>query len=105
VVRSPGEGNITWERLERVIVRWDGEVDISTRPWSEAIHLEEDLGSGGFRGHVTVSPAEVPAEVKQVLDFLYGRDAAGKEVRVPWSPFKREASPAPPPAEESPLVK
>jgi hypothetical protein len=105
VVQSPGEGHITWERLERVIVRWDGEVDITTRPWNEMVRQEEDLGSGGFRGHVTVSPAEVPAEVKQVLDFLYGRDAAGKEVMVSWSPFKREASPAPPPAEERPPVK
>jgi hypothetical protein len=105
VVQSPGEGRITWERLERVIVRWDGEVHITTRPWNEVVRLEEDLGSGGFRGHVTVSPAEVPPEVKQVLDFLYGRDAAGKEVMVSWSPFKREASPAPPPAEDRPPVK
>ncbi len=105
VVQSPEADDITWERLERVIVRWDSQVDITTRPWSEVVRVEEDLGSGGFRGHVTVSPAEVPEEVKQVLDFLYGRDATGKEVMVSWSPFKREPSLAPPPVGDRPPVK
>jgi hypothetical protein len=99
VVRNPHETAVTWERLERVTVRWDGHADISTRPWREGVHVEEDLGLGSFRGYVTVHASEVPPEVKQLLDSLYGTDGTGKEVVVSWSPFKREpsASPVPPP--------
>ncbi|WP_434381178.1 PKD domain-containing protein [Melittangium boletus] len=101
VVHVPEGTQVTWERLERVTLRWDGEADSDTRPWSERIQVDADLGRGGFRGHVTVSAAEAPPEVKQLLDVLHGRDAEGTEVVVSWSPFKREAPPprpdAPPP--------
>jgi hypothetical protein len=104
VVHAPDGTDLTWERLERISLHWDGQADTVTRAWSEAIHVEEHLGQGGFRGYVTVSASEAPPDIKQILDFLYGRDAAGQEVVVSWSPFKREAppglssdSPAPPP--------
>jgi hypothetical protein len=98
VVIQPTSGDITWERLERIIVDWDGNVDTLTRPWGERVHVEEDLGQGGFRGYVTVAPSEATPDVKQILDALHGREAAGQEVVVRWSPFKREAPPRPPPA-------
>ncbi len=103
VVRAPDGTDLTWERLERVFVPWQGEATVDTRAWRERVHVEEDLGHGGFRGHVTVSPSEAGPELKQILDFLYGRDAAGQEVVVSWSPFKREPpadspqAPGPPP--------
>ncbi|WP_395829983.1 PKD domain-containing protein [Archangium violaceum] len=90
VVRAPDETDITWERLERISLHWDGQADTTTRPWREAIHVEEVLEHGGFRGYVTVSAAEATSDIKQLLDFLYGHDATGKEVVVSWSPFKRE---------------
>ncbi len=99
-VQVPEGGEVTWERVERLIVREDDEVASSTRPWREAITVEEALGRGGFRGHVTVSPAEAGPGVKQVLDFLHGRDASGQEVTLSWASYKREAaptSPGPPP--------
>ncbi|QRO02781.1 PKD domain-containing protein [Archangium violaceum] len=104
VVYAPDGSALTWERLERISLHWDGQADTVTRAWNEAIHVEEHLGHGGFRGYVTVSASEAPPDIKQILDFLYGRDAAGQEVVVSWSPFKREAppglssdAPAPPP--------
>ncbi len=96
VVRVPDGTAITWERLERISLHWDGQADTSTRGWSEAIHVEEHLEHGGFRGYVTVSASEAAPDIKQILDFLSGRDAAGQEVVVSWSPFKREAPPGPP---------
>ena len=104
VVRAPEKTDITWERLERLLVHWDGEADFSTRDWREVIQVEELLEHGGFRGYVKVSPTEAGSDIKQILDSLYGHDAAGKEVVVSWSPFKREAPaqspvlPDPPPA-------
>jgi PKD domain len=103
VVRAPSEADLTWERLERISVHWDGQADTLMRPWSEVVHVDEVLEHGGFRGYVTVSASEASADTKQILDFLYGHDALGKEVVVSWSPFKREppaaapASPEPPP--------
>lgn len=90
VVRAPEKADITWERLERVLVHWDGEADFATHAWREVIHVEEHFEHGGFRGYVTVRSAEASADIKQILDSLYGHDATGKEVVVSWSPFKRE---------------
>jgi hypothetical protein len=98
VVRAPDKTDITWERLERILLRRDGQVDVTTRDWREVIRVEEGLEHGGFRGHVIMSPAESSSDIKQILDFLYGHDATGKEVVVSWSPFKRE------PPSESPKV-
>jgi hypothetical protein len=105
VVRAPEKTDITWERLERILLHWDGQADVTTRDWREVIRVEEDLEHGGFRGHVRVSPAESSAEIKQILDFLYGHDATGKEVVVSWSPFKREPPPESPRALEPPPAK
>jgi PKD domain-containing protein len=105
VVRAPEKIDITWERLERILLHWDGQADVTTRDWREVIRVEESLEHGGFRGQVTVSPAESSAEIKQILDFLYGHDATGKEVVVSWSPFKREAPPESPRAPEPPPAK
>lgn len=102
VVIQPTSSDISWERLERIIVDWDGNVDTLTRPWGERVHVQEDLGQGGFRGYVTVAPSESTPDVKQILDALYGRDAAGQEVVVRWSPFKREAAPRPLKPEDAP---
>ncbi len=99
-LRSPEGTHVTWDRLERLTLYWDGRVDMKTRPWTEVLRVEESLERGGFRGHVTVRPDEVPEDVKQVLDFLYGHDAQGQEVVVSWSPFKRE--PRDSPAEDAP---
>lgn len=99
VVRAPEDADITWERLERISLHWDGQADTVTKPWAEAVHVDEVLEHGGFRGYVTVSASEASADIKQLLDFLYGHDALGKEVVVSWSPFKREppaTAPAPP---------
>jgi hypothetical protein len=104
-VRVPEDTEVVWERVERVLLRWDGEADTDTKPWRERIHVDEELERGGFRGHVTVSAAEAAPELKQVLDFLHGHDATGQDVEVSWSPFKREAppepaTPSPPPVKE-----
>ncbi|EPX57179.1 hypothetical protein D187_006933 [Cystobacter fuscus DSM 2262] len=103
VVRAPEGTDVTWERLERVFLRWEGEPDIDTRPWRERVHVEEELGHGGWRGYVTVSAAEAAPEIKQILDSLHGRDATGQEVVVSWSPFKREPSERPTGAPASPV--
>jgi hypothetical protein len=94
VVRSVSE-DITWDRLERVTRLWDGGVEIDTRRWSELVQVEEGLERGGFRGQVLVSPAEASPGIKQILDFLYGYDTAGKEVVVSWSPYKSAAPSVP----------
>ncbi|HYO52488.1 PKD domain-containing protein [Archangium sp.] len=102
VVSAPDESSITWERLERISLHWDGQADTVMRPWREVLHVEEELGHGGFRGYVTVSASEASPDIKQLLDFLYGHDASGKEVVVSWSPFKRESPTAAPEVLESP---
>jgi hypothetical protein len=94
--------DITWDRVERVTRYWDGGVDIDTRTWSEVVHVEEGLEGGRFRGYVLVSPSEAAPGIKQILDFLYGTDPMGQEVVVSWSPYKSEAPPTPPAAEEPP---
>lgn len=94
-VHVPEGGDVTWERLERLTVTWDDQVESRLRPWGEVIAVEEDLGRGGFRGHVTVRPSEVTPQVKQVLDFLHGRDVSGREVTLSWASFKSEAPPPP----------
>ncbi|MDC0709109.1 PKD domain-containing protein [Stigmatella sp. ncwal1] len=105
VVRVSDNTAHTWERIERVFLRWAGEADIDVRPWNERVHVEETLEHGGFRGYVTVSPSEAGPEIKQILDFLYGRDATGQEVVVSWSPFKREPPAEPPKAQDLVPVK
>ncbi|MFP2906869.1 PKD domain-containing protein, partial [Pyxidicoccus sp. 3LFB2] len=96
VVQVPEDGEVSWERVERVTVRWDDSVDVRTQPWREVITVEEPLGRGGFRGHVTVRPSEVTPELKQVVDTLHGRDAAGRDVVLSWAAFKRAAGSRPP---------
>lgn len=94
--------DVTWDRVERVTRYWDGGVDIDTRKWSEVVRVEEGLERGGFRGYVLVSPSEASPGIKQILDFLYGTDPLGHEVVISWSPYKSEAPPTPPTAEEPP---
>lgn len=89
-VDVPEGSEVVWERVERLTVGWDDEVEVRTSGWREIITVEEDLGSGGFRGHVTVLPSDVRPEVKQVIDFLHGRDATGKDVSLSWSAYKAE---------------
>ncbi|NOK36573.1 PKD domain-containing protein [Corallococcus exercitus] len=102
-VDVPEGGAVTWERVERLTVTWDDQVDTRTRAWRESIIVEEDLGRGGFRGHVTVLPSDVRPEVKQIIDFLHGRDETGKEVSLSWSAFKAEPlRPPSSPAERPP---
>lgn len=91
IVRNPDDIDITWERIERVTSYFDDRVDIETHEWRDVITVEEHLGHGGFRGQVQVSASEVPPQVKQIIDSLYGHDAAGEEVVVSWTPFKRRA--------------
>jgi hypothetical protein len=92
-VHVPEGGEVTWSHVERLIIREDDEVASTTRPWREAITVEEELGRGGFRGHVTVNPAESAPGVKQVVDSLLGRDASGHAVTLSWASYKREAGP------------
>lgn len=87
-VQSP-DSDITWDRLERTTRTFDGREDVATRDVTEVIRIDEHLGRGGFRGVVEVDASEVPAEVKQIIDALYGHDAMGNEVVISWSPFKR----------------
>ncbi|NMO14330.1 PKD domain-containing protein [Pyxidicoccus fallax] len=93
-VRVPEGDDVTWAHVERVTLHWDDQVDVTTRAWSKVITVEEALERGGFRGHVTVRAAEVSPDVRQVVDTLHGRDAAGREVVLSWASFKREAAPA-----------
>ncbi|MFP2927729.1 PKD domain-containing protein, partial [Pyxidicoccus sp. 3LG] len=90
VVEVPEGGEVTWERVERLTVSWDDQVEVRTLGWRELITVEAELGRGGFRGYVTVLPAEVRPEVKQVIDFLHGRDVTGREVALSWASFKAE---------------
>jgi len=92
-VRNPTAGDITWESLERVTQYLDDHTDTATRPWREQITVTEPLLRGGFRGQVRVEAREAAPPVKQIHDFLYGRDASGTEVVVSWTPFKRAPSP------------
>nr|WP_253899873.1 PKD domain-containing protein [Corallococcus carmarthensis] len=102
-VDVPEGSAVTWERVERLTVSWDDQVDVQTHPWRELITVEEDLGRGGFRGHVTVRLSDVRPEVKQISDVLHGRDTTGEEVSLSWSAFKAEpARPSPLPAERPP---
>jgi hypothetical protein len=96
-VSVPEGGEVTWSHVERLIISEDDDVASTTRPWRDAITVEEELGRGGFRGHVTVSPAEAAPGVKQVVDSLHGRDASGEAVTLSWASYKRGAAPVPPP--------
>ncbi|MCP3166401.1 PKD domain-containing protein [Myxococcus qinghaiensis] len=98
-VGVPGPGVVTWERVERLTLHWDDQVEVVTREWRQVITVEEELGQGGFRGFVVVRPAELAATVKQVVDVLHGRDESGAEVSLSWAAFKREAPPVKPSAE------
>ncbi|HSP79634.1 MAG TPA: PKD domain-containing protein, partial [Myxococcaceae bacterium] len=95
-VQSPAGSDVTWERLERYLLRWDDTFSVRTLDWREVIRVDEQLPRGGFRGQVMVSPAESTTEIKQIVDKLYGRDAQGEEVVVSWTPYKAEAPPVPP---------
>lgn len=94
-VHVPEGGEVTWERVERLTVGWDDQVESRTRPWSEVITVDETLERGGFRGHVGVRPSEVTPRVKQVLDVLHGRDVSGRVVELSWASYKSEARPPP----------
>lgn len=96
---------MTWETLERTTTTFDDVSETRVIPWSDAVVVGAALPGGGFRGVVVVRPDEVGDDVKQVLDRLVGRDAAGNEVSVAWTPFKRPprdepGRTAPPPPEE-----
>ncbi|WP_342375158.1 PKD domain-containing protein [Myxococcus stipitatus] len=88
------EGAVTWERVERMTLHWDDQVEVVTRDWRELITVEEDRGRGAFQGFVEVRPRELASTVKQVVDVLHGRDATGTEVSLSWASFKRESSPS-----------
>ncbi|HEU4407617.1 MAG TPA: PKD domain-containing protein [Polyangiaceae bacterium] len=92
-LRAPPGTAITWERLERVTQSWDDRTRSVTLALDEALRIDERFEGGGFRGEAIVSERDSGPEVKQVHDFLYGRDARGAEVVVSWTPFKREAPP------------
>ncbi|MBN8227774.1 PKD domain-containing protein [Corallococcus macrosporus] len=104
-VDVPEGGAITWERVERLTVTWDDQVDTRTGAWREVVTVEEELGRGGFRGHVTVPRSDVRPEVKQVIDFLHGRDATGTEVSLSWSAYKAEPLRPVPVSSERPPAK
>ncbi|MBE4753294.1 PKD domain-containing protein [Corallococcus sp. ZKHCc1 1396] len=102
-VDIPEGGDVAWERVERLTVSWDDQVDVRTSGWRELITVEEDLGRGGFRGHVTVPSSSVRPEVKQVIDILHGRDATGRELSLSWASFKAAPPrPSAPPSERPP---
>jgi hypothetical protein len=86
---------ITWDRLERV-TKYEGDrVDMATLDWRDVIAVDESLPSGGFRGHVLVPVEQVPPDVRQIIDVLYGHTSGGEEVTVSWTPFKRPAADVP----------
>ncbi len=99
ILLVPPGADITWGHLERVVQHWDDTTRSASLSLDEAVGVDERLERGGFRGAVRVGAADAGPEVKQVHDFLYGRDGAGREVLVSWTPFKREA---PPPAPATP---
>ena len=102
-VDVPEGDAVTWERVERLSVTWDDQVDSRTRAWRDVVTVDEDLERGGFRGHVTVRPSDVRPEVKQIIDLLHGRDATGGEVSLSWSAYKaKPASTSPAPVEPPP---
>jgi hypothetical protein len=92
-LRVPAGSDVTWQRLERVVRGWGDDVRTVTLPWAEAVHIDERLERGGFRGEVRVGGDDAGPGVKQVHDTLYGRDAAGREIVASWTPFKRAAAP------------
>ncbi|WP_163867483.1 PKD domain-containing protein [Myxococcus eversor] len=98
-VGVPEQGGVTWERVERLTLHWDDQVEVMTREWRQVITVEEELGRGGFRGFVVVRPSELAATVKQVVDVLHGRDDSGVKVSLSWASFKREAPPVKPSVE------
>ncbi|RKH54689.1 PKD domain-containing protein [Corallococcus llansteffanensis] len=104
-VDVPEGSEVAWERVERLTVGWDDQVEVRTSGWREVITVDEDLGRGGFRGHVTVLPSDVRPEVKQVIDSLHGRDATGKDVSLSWSSYKAGPQRVPPVPSERPLPK
>ncbi|RKG91148.1 PKD domain-containing protein [Corallococcus terminator] len=104
-VDVPEDTHVVWERVERLTVSWDDQVETRTHGWRELITVEEDLGRGSFRGEVTVPAGDVRPEVKQVLDTLHGRDAMGREVSLSWASFKAEPQRPPPPPPQRPLPK
>ncbi|QSQ14194.1 PKD domain-containing protein [Myxococcus landrumensis] len=91
-VDVPEEGDVTWERVERMTLHWDDQVEVTTRDWHDLITVEEERGRGAFRGFVEVRPSELASTVKQVVDVLHGRYAAGAGVSLSWASFKRESS-------------
>lgn len=91
----PREQAITWDRLERITKYADDRADMATLDWRDVIAIDEDLPAGGFRGHVLVPVAQVPPDVKQIIDVLYGHTSGGEEVSVSWTPFKRPVAPIP----------
>jgi hypothetical protein len=91
----PRDQTITWDRLERITKYVDDRVDMATLDWRDLIAIDENLAGGGFRGHVLVPVEQVPPDVKQIIDVLYGHTPDGEEVSVSWTPFKRPAVTAP----------
>ncbi|HWN66983.1 MAG TPA: hypothetical protein VNM90_05050 [Haliangium sp.] len=87
----PREQPITWDRLERITKYADDRVDMATLDWRDVIAVDESLPHGGFRGRVLVPAEQAPADVKQIIDVLYGHTSDGTEVTVSWTPFKRPA--------------
>jgi hypothetical protein len=94
------ESEITWDRLERTTRYFDGREEVATRAFTDVIRVDETLERGGFRGVVRVESSEVPPDVKQIIDVLYGHDPTGNEIMSSWSPFKRES---PEPATSEPI--
>lgn len=85
----PRDQQITWDRLERITKFVDDRVDMATLDWHDVIAIDEGLAGGGFRGHVLVPAEQVPPDVRQIIDILYGHTSGGEEVTVSWTPFKR----------------
>jgi hypothetical protein len=83
---------VTWGRLERITKYAGDRVDMATLEWRDVIVIDENLPSGGFRGHVLVPAEQVPPDVRQIIDVLYGHTSDGEEITVSWTPFKRPAA-------------
>jgi hypothetical protein len=86
---------ITWDRLERITKYAGDRVDMATLDWRDVIAIDESLPHGGFRGRVLVPVEQVPPDVRQIIDVLYGHTSGGEEVTVSWTPFKRPAPDVP----------
>jgi hypothetical protein len=87
--------SITWDRLERITKYAGDRVDMATLDWRDVIAIDESLPHGGFRGHVLVPVEQVPPDVRQIIDVLYGHTSGGEEITVSWTPFKRPAPDVP----------